>query len=724
MAKKQKGGKAKDTGQAFDALDLKYQGQMLDSLKDELGIQNKINTEQRESLNISKELQRVGSQVLANMGASADTVRKEKDVKKDLEKIAKTMFKLKGDILKMDEQGLKKDDKRRKIAGDQLNIARKLNDEVKKEAKQRKDIDDKVGTMGTALKGISKIPILGDMMDSSKAMEDMEKAAKGGASQLGVMGAGLKSIGGQIKKHMTDPFTWIIAAISAGFQFDKQVTDLAKGLGASREEAGMMRDHFTDLATKNGEMAITSTEMTAGFNMVNNALGTASTIIRDDIVIEAGRMQKLLGLSEEAIMGFAGHAMRSGKDMAQIKHEALGALKAVESESGIRLNQTKMLEKVGKIQGQISAQMGGDPAKIMKAAAAAAELGMELEAVAAAGRTMLDFESSISAELEAELLTGKQLNLEKARLAALTGDYETLTEEINKNVGDFGDFSQLNVLQQEALAKSVGMTADGLSNQLMKKADLLSLAEEARDRGDEETAQMLEQRNAQEEFNDLITQLKTTFVDLAGGPVGDFLKGMAKIAGFFGQIFTTAQMIGKAIGDFISPLSGLVNKMGFLGKVLKGIAWIYIIKAAFASFTSLASRGPLGVVAGLAASIGIMAAGNAALSKKKADDFADVPGAGGGYGKRALMEKGSVTLFNDKDTIVAGTDLGDRKANDATFSPEGSNTNISSGGEGGGGQQPLQVNIEATSQNDVFARTDKNTEDVYMVQTKSEGLFP
>ena len=40
---------------------------------------------------------------------------------------------------------------------------------------------------------------------------------------------------------------------------------------------------------------------------------------------------------------------------------------------------------------------------------------MELEQVAKAGDALLNFEQSINAELEAELLTGKQLNLERAR---------------------------------------------------------------------------------------------------------------------------------------------------------------------------------------------------------------------------------------------------------------------------------------------------------------------
>ena len=46
-----------------------------------------------------------------------------------------------------------------------------------------------------------------------------------------------------------------------------------------------------------------------------------------------------------------------------------------------------------------------------------------------------------------------------------------------------------------------------------------------------------------------------------------------------------------------------------------------------------------------------------------------IPGSPQGYGKRALLEEGSITLFNDKDTIVAGTKL--RKTDDMVSRPEG-----------------------------------------------------
>tara|TARA_R110000744_G_scaffold117185_3_gene219081 strand:- start:2847 stop:4991 length:2145 start_codon:yes stop_codon:yes gene_type:complete len=713
MAKKkgEKQAEAADEVRAFDALDLKNQGQMLDSLHEELKGRKAIKTEVKDQLNVSKQLQSLASDILAKQDAQILGLRKENDIAKDVEKTNRLIQKLK-------RQANDDSIKGNKIAKDQLDIALKLKKALAEEEKEREKIAKKVGVLGTLAKGVAEIPIIGKMADAEGAITKMNDAAANGATKFEIMGKGIGHMATKIKTGMTDPFTIMLAAIKMGFAFDSQVTALGKGLGISREQAKGMRDEFSNMSTELGEMAITSRDMEAGFNMVNSALGTASTVIRADIVTEAGRMQKLMGMSEEAIAGFAGHAMRSGKDMKAIKIEAIGAMMAVESESGIRLNHKKILEQVGKTQGQISAQMGGDPARIAGAISKAEELGMTLEGVAAAGKQMLNFSSSIEAELEAELLIGKQLNLEKARLAALTGDYETLTEEINKNVGDFGDFTKLNVLQQEALAKSVGMTADGLSDQLMKKANLKTLAQEARDEGNEDLARQYEQRDATEQMSDIVNQLKESFVDMAGGPIGDFVKGLATGLGYIGEFFMFAKKIGKAFGDWINPITGLINKLGFVGKMLKGIAWIAIIVAAYKSYASLATIPIIGVPLGLAASIGILAAGNAALSKKADDATFE----GGGYGKRALMEKGSVTLFNDNDTIVAGTDLGLKTANDATFTPAGSNK-INETNEGGGGGQPLSVNVQATQQNDVFARTDKNSEDVYMVQTKMDGLF-
>jgi hypothetical protein len=89
----------------------------------------------------------------------------------------------------------------------------------------------------------------------------------------------------------------------------------------------------------------------------------------------------------------------------------------------------------------------------------------------------LNFEDSISAELEAELLTGQDLNLEKARYLALQGDSAGAAAELMKNLGPNGlaKFQKMNVIQQEAYAKALGMSADELADSLVKQKQLDSL---------------------------------------------------------------------------------------------------------------------------------------------------------------------------------------------------------------------------------------------------------
>ena len=74
-----------------------------------------------------------------------------------------------------------------------------------------------------------------------------------------------------------------------------------------------------------------------------------------------------------------------------------------------------------------------------------------------------DFETSIEKQMEASLLLGRQINLDRARQLALTGDQEGMLQEILKQVGGEAEFNRLNVLQRRALAESVGQSVENLS---------------------------------------------------------------------------------------------------------------------------------------------------------------------------------------------------------------------------------------------------------------------
>jgi len=101
-------------------------------------------------------------------------------------------------------------------------------------------------------------------------------------------------------------------------------------------------------------------------------------------------------------------------------------------------------------------------AGMAKAAVEAAKVGTNLGQILGAADSLLKFESSITAQFEAQVLTGKMINTERARQLALDGDIAGLTSEIQSIVGGVGDIQSLNVLQRRSVADAIGISVGDL----------------------------------------------------------------------------------------------------------------------------------------------------------------------------------------------------------------------------------------------------------------------
>ena len=97
-----------------------------------------------------------------------------------------------------------------------------------------------------------------------------------------------------------------------------------------------------------------------------------------------------------------------------------------------------------------------------KAAVEAAKVGGSLSTILGSAEKLLSFESSISAQFKAQVLTGKMINTEKARQLALDGDIAGLTSEIQSIVGGVGDIQSLNVIQRKSVADAIGISVGDL----------------------------------------------------------------------------------------------------------------------------------------------------------------------------------------------------------------------------------------------------------------------
>ncbi len=105
------------------------------------------------------------------------------------------------------------------------------------------------------------------------------------------------------------------------------------------------------------------------------------------------------------------------------------------------------------------------PMKLVAATVEARRLGTTINDIAKSSRHMLDFQTSINEELEASALLGRSVNFQTARQLAYEGDIVGARKEALKQIESVGDFTRLNVYQQEALAKAAGMTVDEVLKQ-------------------------------------------------------------------------------------------------------------------------------------------------------------------------------------------------------------------------------------------------------------------
>ena len=92
----------------------------------------------------------------------------------------------------------------------------------------------------------------------------------------------------------------------------------------------------------------------------------------------------------------------------------------------------------------------------------ARKVGTNLSAVLSVADNLLEFETSLTKQFEAQVLTEKNLNLERARQLSLEGDIAGLTQEIQRTVGSLGEIQSMNVIERRAIAEAIGLSADDL----------------------------------------------------------------------------------------------------------------------------------------------------------------------------------------------------------------------------------------------------------------------
>ena len=464
---------------------------------------------------------------------------------------------------------------------------------------------------------------------------------------------------------------------------DKTLTEFGKSVQVSKEGARTLADSFQETSyeasqiNKNVSSAQASlTRQIEANNELNKSLGTGALFTKQSRIdqIELVKGMGLQGEEGAKIYGLGKlNNMTAHQTAVAIGDQVVNTRKA----TGITLDYRKVLTDVAKVGGQLAAQYKNNPALLAEAVTQAQLLGLTLEQTAKMGSSLVDdFAGSLGRELEAELLTGKALNLEQARYFALMGDSAKAAKELMDNVGGIGEYQQLNVLQQKSLAAAIGLTTDELATSL-KQQELLKgtsfetqaafeeAARQAARTGDytklnaqlaqaangEELAKQASQISNQEKFQMAIEKLQETVANFVNGPLGKFIDKIAILVGQAG----TLKFLFTGIATIISVK--MLNGLFALGAPFSKLIAKTAIWAAEATFANAALTLGAGVaIAAAAAAVGY------GIINSLSDGEASVSGAsGGGGGGVKVPNSGAegnrdinITLKNENKVDVGG----------------------------------------------------------------------
>jgi len=279
------------------------------------------------------------------------------------------------------------------------------------------------------------------------------------------------------------------AAIVAAKSFLDTTLQIKQSLGASGSESIRLASNLTAASVTAKALGGNSQEAQAAVTAMVDEFGELS-IVSLGTSVSLAKMVSSTGLT--------------GANAAKLL-KSMEAINGASIETNIAL--IKSTEELARAEGVSPAQVLNDVAEntetfaqfakdggqnIAAAAIQARKLGLNLGTVAGIAESLLDFESSIEKEMEASMLIGRQMNLDKARELALTGDLEGLAKEVKNQVGSQAEFEAMNVVQRKALADAMGVTVADMGKMVAGEKTSGQLAEEKAKKQEEMNLQQLD----------------------------------------------------------------------------------------------------------------------------------------------------------------------------------------------------------------------------------------
>ena len=316
-----------------------------------------------------------------------------------------------------------------------------------------------------------------------------------------------------------------------GMQNEELVATL---MSARTEAIGIgqdMGDVVNTAASLNDQFGFSfdkSIDLAGSLNNTAKALG----ISNEEGVNVFGILTKIAGMSESTAQDF-------------MKQTALLAAQEGVAPGAVMRDIAQSSESIAKFTSET-------PENLMKAAIQANKLGLSLGVITSSMEGMLDFQSSLNNEIQASLILGRNVNLQKARELAAAGKSEEFAEELTRLAGSREQFAKLEFFERRALARALNMEVSQMSKMVNNQEKIKTL-------GDAIAAQPgLEKMIGEKSLNNIaemyasMKQIGAELLEAIGPTVLTIAGGIAKFAKGLQESKLLLPAVGLLLGAMVT----------------------------------------------------------------------------------------------------------------------------------------------------------------------------
>lgn len=428
----------------------------------------------------------------------------------------------------------------------------------------------------------------------------------------------------------------LLAFAGAGFlavmmyfmnRFDKLISKIVKDMGITRSEAaGLARDTQV-MSRELGASSVYAEQLLESANKIREGLGgidiaariRSGNLTARELVKTGAVLSDKFDMSGEEIGGLALTGIMFNKTLTQTTNIATNMAKGVRSVKDT-------LKDVANIPAKISAGFSGNIAQLIAMVNKAKLLGTSVESIRNMSENLLEIETSVAKQFEAQVLTGRQMDFDKARYYSLMGRDDLAFQETLSQVGSLKQFKQFTPIAQKSIAEAAGFDVEEMSRILGRQELIqkLGISKEEFDsmlqRGENITA-LIEKRKqdglvSEEDYNELrklseeydsttiLEKLKRMAITLGNAlsllfePFVEYLRqfmanGGDQVIRSLGQSLAS---MAKAVLSIATAL-GPIGTMGFMGAVAGGVIGSFF-GGPYGALIGMGIGGALGLTAG------------------------------------------------------------------------------------------------------------------------------